>query len=225
VEVTAPIPGAGTPIPFYVIVSGNPDYLTEELLAFEAGYRVQVGEDLSFDFAVFNNDYDHLQTQEVGVPFVVTTPLPYLVLPVVLDNGMEGDTYGGTFVANWQPLERWRFRFNYSRLQFDLRLKATSTDTNSLNIAGNSPRNQVGVYAIAELPRGLSLYSGARYVDDLPNQSVDSYLAIDMNLDWRPSGTLTASLSLLNVNDRRHIEFGGGTFLERSAHLRLAWTF
>jgi iron complex outermembrane receptor protein len=225
IRLTAPIEGAGTPIPFYVTVAGDPNYRTEELLAYEAGYRIQIGERLSLDVAVFNNYYDHLQTQEAGEIFVEMASLPYTVLPVSLGNGMKGETYGGTFVANWQPLDRWRLRFQYSRIEFDLELKPGSADVNSLNLAGNSPRHQFAMYSFVELPHGLSLYTGARFVDDLRSQGIEDYLAVDLNLAWQVSDVFRVSLTLQNANDRRHREFGDGTFLERRGYLKMAWTF
>jgi iron complex outermembrane recepter protein len=224
-RLTAPIENAGTPVPFYVKVSGNADYRSEELQAYEAGYRVQAARGLSFDLAVFANDYDQLQTQESGEPVLVGTPPPYIVLPAVLDNRMEGETYGGTFLANWQPLPRWRLRFQYSRLEMDLEVLADSTDGNATGLAGNSPRHQLGVYSFAELPHDLSVYAGARFVDELPNQEVPSYVAVDLNVAWQPTPALSVALTVQNLNDSRHLEFGDGTYLERGAYLSAAWTF
>jgi iron complex outermembrane receptor protein len=224
-RLTAPIPGTGTPVPLYVNVVGNPDYRSEELLAYEAGYRIQPAENLSIDIALFRNFYDFLQTQEVGAPQLVEGPPAYLVLPATLDNGMEGDSQGGTLVVNWQVLARWRLRIQYSHLDLDLDLKPDSLDVNGLGLAGNSPRDQYGLYSFMELPRNWSFYVGARYVDELPNQGIDSYIATDINLQWRPSDTFGASVVVQNLNDSRHREFGDGTFLERSTYLALEWTF
>jgi iron complex outermembrane receptor protein len=106
-----------------------------------------------------------------------------------------------------------------------LKLKQDSSDVNGLNLSGNSPRHQLAVYSFVELPHDLSLYTGARYVDELPAQGVDSYVAVDFNVAWQPSASLKSALTLRNANDSRHIEFGGGNFLERNVRLSLTWTF
>jgi iron complex outermembrane receptor protein len=55
-------PGNPSPNPGIVSVFGNRDFLSEELIAYELGYRVHPVTELSFDLAVFYNDYDHLRT-------------------------------------------------------------------------------------------------------------------------------------------------------------------
>jgi outer membrane receptor protein involved in Fe transport len=75
------------------------------------------------------------------------------------------------------------------------------------------------------LPQNLSLYAAARYVDSLPSIGIDSYLGVDFNLAWTPSERFRSSLTVQNLNDRRHLEFENSTFVERSAYLRLVWTF
>ena len=222
IELLAPI--SSDPFLLYVNVFGNPDFESEELLAREAGYRVRFGTSLSLDFAAFDNEYDKLQTQEpAGPPIAVAGPPEYLLIPARMANGMRADTYGGTIAAAWQPLERWRLRLHYSQLEMDLSLKPGFVDTGALSIAGNSPERQIAVHAFADIGRGLRFYAGARYVSALPNQNLDSRVALDTSLSWRATDRLEAALTVRNLNDSRHIEFGDGA-LERSIYLRLAWT-
>jgi iron complex outermembrane receptor protein len=220
IELTAPI--TDDPVPFYVNVFGNPAFESETLQAHEAGYRIRFNESLALDFAVFDNDYDKLQTQEAGAPFVVNGPPQYLVLPIDMANGMRAETYGGTIAAVWQPFERWRLRMHYSRLQMDLSLKPGSLDGGALGIAGNSPRHQIAVHAFAELGHGLSLYGAARYISALPNQQLDSRIAVDLNLGWQVTARLKGALTVRDLNDRRHVEFGD-VAIERAAYVRIAW--
>ena len=49
---------------------GNDDFESEELIAYEAGYRWQAVADLSFDLALFYNDYEGLASLELGEPFI-----------------------------------------------------------------------------------------------------------------------------------------------------------
>src|SRR5690606_17630964 len=129
------------------------------------GYRFRLGPDVSFDFALYEHDYDKLQTNEpAGDPIFVPGPPAYLVLPFVQGNGMRGAVTGGTLSANWQALSRWRLNFQYARTNFDLRLGPGSADLASLGVAGNTPERQAGVYSYVELPRNASLYTGVRYV-------------------------------------------------------------
>jgi iron complex outermembrane receptor protein len=205
-------------------VTGSDDYRSEELLAKELGYRSLLSDRLSVDVAVFHNDYDRLQTQELGPAMVIGDPPEYLVLPARLANGMKGETWGGTVVATWQALADWRVQFQYAYLDFDLHLKEGSTDENAPDIAGNSPKQQAAVYSFLELPANLELFAGVRYVDQLPTQAVSDHVALDVSLGWRVSDDLRLSMTVRNLNDGTHAEFGGGNLLERSAYLRATWS-
>jgi iron complex outermembrane receptor protein len=224
-ELFAPI-GPLNGVPFFVNVRGSPAFESEEVVSYEAGYRLRASAKLTLDFALFDNYYDHLQTQEPGSFTVVPGPPQYLVLPAGLANLMEGEVYGGTVAVTWQPVPRWRMQLNYAHLEMDLRLKPGGADNGALSVAGNSPRNQVAVRSYVDLPGAFSLYSGVRYVADLPGPGVPSYTAVDWGLEWRPADRpLRAALTVQNANDARHIEFGGGVYVERSSVLRLERRF
>ena len=212
-------------LPFYVSVSGSDDFQSEEVTAYEVGYRTQISERLSLDLALFDNYYERLQTQEAGPFTPVAGPPAYFVLPAMLANGMEGETYGGTLAVSWQPLTRWRLRMYYAHLQMDLALRPGSNDAGALNVAGNSPQSQVGIRSYVELRGGFSVYTGIRHVDELPAQSVPSYNAVDASVEWqRPGLPWRVSLTVQNLNDDRHLEFGN-TYVERSVFGRVSWAF
>jgi iron complex outermembrane receptor protein len=174
--------------------------------------------------ALFHNDYDRLQTQEAGTTMVVGEPPEYLILPVTLANGMKGETWGGTLVATWQALVDWRLQFQYAYLDFDLHLKEGSVDQGSLTIAGNSPQHQAAVYSFLELPADLEFFAGLRYVDELPAQSVPDRWEVDVSLGWWATDNLRLSLTVRDLNDDTHAEFGGSNLIERSAYLRATWS-
>ena len=224
-ELTAPFSIPGIPVPLYVNVVGTDDYRSEELVATEAGYRVALAPGLSLDLAMYYNEYDDLQTQEPAGIAAVGDPPEYLLLSATLANGMKGETFGGTLVANWQPVSNWRLQFQYAYIDFDLELKAGAEDTGALSIAGNSPAHQAAVHSYLELPANFNLYTGIRYVDELPALAVPDRTAVDVSLGWRPIERLRASLTVRDVNDDAHLEFGGGNLIERSAYLKAVWTF
>ena len=225
-ELLAPIPLPDVPVPFYVNVLGTDDFEAEELLATELGYRFGYGQDLSFDVSLFHHDYDNLQTQETATPptVLVPDPVPHLRLVATLANKMQGDTYGGTLVANWQPVDYWRLQFQYAYLRFDLGLEADSNNDDALNIAGNSPRNQATLISWLELPRDFDLFTALFYVDELPGLGVPDRTGVDLSLGWEPLDELRLSLTVRNLDDDEHLEFGGSNWIERSAWLRAVWT-
>ncbi|HWM29610.1 MAG TPA: TonB-dependent receptor [Woeseiaceae bacterium] len=222
-HLTAPVDVPELGVPLYVMVDGNDDFQSEELIATELGYRVRFGESLSLDLAFFYNDYDNLMTQEAGDLSVVGDPPEYLVLPATQQNGMKGDSYGGTVVANWQPTDYWRVQFQYARVEVNLELEPGSQDTGALNVAGNSPENQAAIHTSLELPHNLDFYTGIRYVDRLTG--VPDYTLVDVSLGWRPIERLRISLTVRGLNDDSHLEFAGSNLIESSAFARATWTF
>jgi iron complex outermembrane receptor protein len=225
---TVPAAAPGIPLPFYFIVTGSDDIEAEDLVAYEAGYRFQQSENLSFDLAVFHNDYDKLQTNEPDEPILVLVPPnPYVIVPSHLASNMRGKSAGGTIVANWQPMQNLRVRAQYAYLDLDLETTAPSLDVTSPALAGNSPKHQAALYSFLDLPRDVSVYAGVRYVDELPNQQVPSYVAVDLNVAWRFRTNAECSLAVQNATDDTHPEFEGGTgnLVERSAYLMLRWSF
>jgi iron complex outermembrane recepter protein len=225
VELTAPFSVPALPVPLYANVSGNDEFEAEELVATKVGYRIAAADDLSFDVSVFHHDYDRLQTQEVADPILVGDPLQYVLLPITLDNNMKGDATGGTVVANWQPVGRLRLEFQYSYLDLDLELRPGSTDGSSTAIAGNSPEHQAALHSWLELPHDVDVYAGVRYVDELPSLGVRDRTALDLSVGWQPVESLRLSLTVRNLNDDTHLQFGGGNLIERSAWLSALWNY
>ncbi|SDG25737.1 iron complex outermembrane recepter protein [Pseudomonas benzenivorans] len=225
-RLTAPVPGL--PFPLYINVNGDRDIEFEELLAYEAGYRLQLRDDLSFDLSPFYNDYDKLLTQEPGTPIVVIDPPTfYIVLPNTQDNGMTGESYGGTLVANWRPTSAWRLQLQCAYVDLQLHNKPDSLDVSAQNAEGNSPEHQLSLYSFVDLPHDLSLYTGLRYVDHLPNLGIPSYTALDLSLAWSPRDDLAFSITGQNLTDAGHGEFGQapGNQVERSVFGKVTWRF
>ena len=148
--------------PIYINVNGDPNFLSETLRGYEVGYRVPFNDKLSLDVTAFDNYYDHLMTNEpAGAIMAVPGPPPYLIIPAIEGNGMKGETHGGSFALNWQPLARWRLQFHGSFLQMDLESKPGSADVNSPKISGNSPRSMLSVLSFLESGARLHALHGA----------------------------------------------------------------
>ena len=225
-ELYAPLDVPDLPVPVYVNVVGTDDFESEELIARELGYRVSVRSNLNVDVSLFEHAYQDLATNEsAGPPQLVPGPPAYLILPLVQGNGMSGDARGATLTVNFEPLPSWRLQMQYSHLDLDLTAEPSSSDRDSPASAGNSPEHQASIFSYADLPFGLSLFAGVRFVDALPNLNVPSYIAVDANLRWQIRDDFEASLTVRNLNDAHRIEFGGGNVIERSALVMIDWRF
>jgi len=110
-------------------VVGSHQFKSEDLLAYEAGYRFQATHSLSIDIAAFYNNYTSLRSAEPGAPFIEGSPIPTdLVLPFIASNKMSGGTYGIEPFADWKVFPKWRLRGSYSYLQMNIRKDRGSLD-------------------------------------------------------------------------------------------------
>lgn len=179
---------------------GSEDFKSEELLAYEAGYRVRPLEVLSLDVAAFYNRYDQLRSFVLGSIFSETDPPPtHNVLPATVANDLEGKTWGVEVSANLQLASWWLLQANYTFLRMNL-------DPGSGE--GSSPRHQVWVRSAMDLPGNLSLDLMGRYVGKLEAFDLDNYVEADVRLAWRdPRGVLEAALVGQSLVHDSHAEF------------------
>lgn len=189
-------------------VFGSSDYKSEELIAYEVGYRVQPHKRLSFDLALFYNDYDDLRTTEFrrvfSDPSLPGTPD---VAQLNVDNRATGETFGGELTANWHATDWLHWRATYTLLEAHLHQKAGSNDNDAEDDEGKSPHHQFSVQSSLDLPWRMHLDTTVRYVDQLRELQVDSYFAVDMRLAWKPTRNLELSIVGQNLLDDRHPEF------------------
>jgi iron complex outermembrane receptor protein len=211
---------------------GNSDFVSEELTAYEAGYRVSPIETLSLDFAGFFNDYQHLRTGEPAIPFLeLSPPPPHLVAPFLLGNKLQGETYGVEIAGSWKPADDWKVHASYTLLETNLRRDRTSQDVIPNRDLGKGPHNQFNVRSFWDLTKRLEFDTALYYVDNLPDQNVHSYVRLDTRVGWHPRQNLELVLGLQNLLTARHQEFGP-TFIdtlptpaERSIYGMIRWRF
>lgn len=188
-------------------ISGSRDLVSEEVLAAELGYRIEATPSLSFDLALFYNEYTKIGSVEVGEPTLDLQSDP-AQLNVVIQNNLEAETYGGEIAATWQATPWWKWRANYSLLFANAHVADRGADTfDEHRTEGISPRNQAGVRSLLDLPHGFELDAGLRYVDALRALQVPSYFAVDLRLGWQMSESIGLSIVGRNLLDRRHSEF------------------
>lgn len=190
----------------FAALQGNKDFESEELMAYELGYRIAPAENISIDVAAFYNVYDNLSSVEARRPFVETIDAaPHLVFPVSYGNNAQGETYGLEMAVQWLPLEWWRLQTNYSYLQIQIH---TATGSVSQDVEeGQSPHHQFNLRSSMDLPHNVQMDTFFRYVDSLPERNIDSYLEMDVRLGWKPVKNIEFSLSGRNLLDSSHAEF------------------
>jgi iron complex outermembrane recepter protein len=210
---------------------GSEDMKSELLLAMEIGYRLQPAEFLSFDLTAFHNRYDRLLSVELGTPTVESIPVPYLSIPIMAGNKRKGDTYGLELEVESQVREGWRLHGTYTFLEMRLDLDKDSRDTTGDAAEGEVPQHQLSLGSALDLPHDIELDCQFRYVDELPNLGVDSYVSFDARLGWQPIEEVRLSLVGQNLLDSHRIEYSPEfvdtlpTETQRGLYGRITWSF
>jgi len=193
-------------------IVGDAGFKSEEVTAFEWGYRGQMSQNLSFDVATFYNIYNDLLST---YPKVVQSPGLTQNLSVMV-NGLEGESYGAELYANWKVTDSWRLQPGYTWLTVDTRTKSGGIDTAlGLKNEGSSPQNQYSIRSQLSLPHHIEFDTTVYYVDNLKDTAltkstsahVANYTRVDLRLGWRPIKALELSVTGQNLLDDRHPEF------------------
>jgi iron complex outermembrane receptor protein len=180
----------------YIRLTGNPTIISEDMMAYELGFREQMTDRFSWDLAVYYNNYDHL----IGSQYI-DTPFPYLMSYFTMANGGTGQSYGAELAMNFTVSENWKLYAQYTYLHMHV-------SGNSYGIPGYNPHNQVYLCSSWNLRKDIDFDLMARYVDNLPTLEVPSYISLDARLAWRVRKHLELAVVGQNLLDTYHWEFG-----------------
>ena len=203
----------------------SPDFKSETLWAFETGYRAQPTARTSFSVTAFYDIYDDLRTDQFT---------PVSLVPIILRNGGQGESYGleawGTFtIADW-----WRLRAGANTLQRHYHTKPGNNDLTQLQIAGIDPRYQAQLRSEMQLGPKVDLDLALRRVGRTAGvngvQNAPAYTEADVRLGWRLGDRLELSVSGLNLLHDKHLEINDAAttpvrLVPRSVYVALRWGF
>lgn len=197
-------------------LTGSPNFLPEQLTAYELGYRSQLGDNFSLSVSAFANSYDNLRTIEV-------TPVTFL--PLVWGNRMDGNVHGVEVWASYQPLDWWRLNAGFNIQHEDLAFKPGASQLLRLAQAGDDPHHQASLRSSMRLDDDVSFDADFRYVGQLPDPHVPEYVEANARLGWKVSDTLSFGLSGFNLLHGHHVEYAPGDEIRRSVFLETRLRF
>jgi iron complex outermembrane receptor protein len=218
-------------LPGIIRFSGNRDFDSEEVLAYEIGYRAQVAEEFSVDIATFYNDLKEIRSAVMQTPFLEMSPSPpHLVIPFSAENSDKWRVYGLEVSADWKPFDWWRIQGSYTYLE--MKLRTDSKDPTAELQEGKNPHHQLSIRSSSDLGKNVELDLWFRYVDDLPDDGIESYMTLDARFAWKPTKNLELSIVGQNLFDNQHPEIGSEqvfsssvTEVERSVYGKITWEF
>jgi iron complex outermembrane recepter protein len=197
---------------------------SEELIAYEAGYRGRPSVRSSLSVNLFYNAYDDLRTNELD---------RRLAEPIYVGNSLEGVTYG---IEAWGALDvtdRWRLSAGASWLGKDFKLKPGSLDVSRREAEGVDPDYWLKLRSQMQLTDRLELDLFLRAYGETPASAASGYLGapayadLAARLGWRITPALELSLAGNNLLDDQHPEASEARRKEppRSLQLGLRWAY
>ncbi len=213
--------------------TGDSDFESEELIAYELGYRAYINEQFSFDVAAFYNEYDNLLSGEPRQITAVPYPPPgYFIVYLHADNQLFGETYGLEISADWRPFQWWQWKIAYTMMQMQLHVPDISFSAWMENREGAFPHHQVSCRSLLNLTENLELDFWLRAVEKLPEFDVPGYVSLDTRIGWQPQENLEVSVGVQNLVGDRHYEFRRPDFIntlyseiEHNFYVKLTWRF
>jgi iron complex outermembrane recepter protein len=212
--------------PLLVILEGSSDFRSEEVIAYELGYRAQVTPRASVTLSTYYNDYNDVRS---------TGFTPATIIPFYFQNNVAGHTYGAEWSGNYQVLDDWSLHLGYDLLQEKLHVKPGQFDLNDALNETSDPQQQVALRSSAKLPGGIEFDTALRWVDKLLTNNgstlgvVPSYFGLDSRLAWHSANGIELSVVGQNLLQPRHVEYGFPSPLreqiDRSIFGKIAWRF
>ena len=197
-------------------LTGNANFLPEQVTAYELGYRGQLFSRVSLSVSVFDNLYDDLKDIE---------PTPVTTLPLLWANTLKGNVHGVEAWASFQALDWWRLDLGFNAQHEDLSFQPGSSKLLGIAQAGDDPHHQASLRSSMNLPYDLNFDADFRYVGALPNPALPEYVELNSRLAWKISDTLSVALAGYNLLHGHHLEYVGGDEIRRSVYFETRLRF
>jgi len=212
------------------LLIGGAGFKSETVIAYELGYRAQLGSKVSGSISSFYNVYNNVRSTSLSPPPAI------FGLPLFYENNLEGQTHGIELSANYQMLEWWRVHGGYNLFKEDLHVKQGQRDFNNALNETADPEHQFSIRSSMNLSKNIELDAGLRWVDSFRfNKSgapahVPSYFEFDTRLGWHPLKAIELSIIGQNLLHDHHLEYviSGSNPREeivRSVYGKVSWRF
>jgi iron complex outermembrane recepter protein len=213
-------------LPLSIELLPSPEFESEDVIAYELGYRRQITPELAVDVALFRNEYENLATLTPLAPMLGLDPPRLILIPILTTNDSEATAQGGELVADWRPLENVGVSFAYSYVDLDVSAPAGAIDGEAAE--GRSPHNQANLRINWDASDVLAFDATLYYVDELTDFGIEDYLRADLRVALRVAENVHFEVIGQNLMDDSHREFTSPSDVNaaeigRSVFGRLTW--
>jgi iron complex outermembrane receptor protein len=188
-----------------------PDFASEKLTAWEAGYRGQPTDSTSLSVSLFYNVYHDLRSLAfIGNPF-----------PLQLGNDLRGHIYGAEATATQQLAPWWRVTGGAAWMRKQFEGRPGAIDLSAGASLGQDPDYQLSLRSRMTLPEGVMLDLGLRAVDGLDSPQIDGYVEADARLGLKLTDSVELYVAGDNLLHAQHLESNDvqrGQWIARSVY-------
>ncbi len=190
----------------FVTITGNDETTSETVYSYEAGYRGRPGEDLFFDLSIYYNKYRDLVAGNLtGIPQL--QPEGYVRLPFLLNNVMDGETFGAEVSCGWSVTDWWRLTGGFTWFQFNVLNEGSAEDARMGFGEDENAEDLVSLVSYMDLPNNLEINTSFYFIGALDGLDIDSRVRFDLNIAWHPTDTLTVVVGGRNLFQNGQQEF------------------
>ncbi|HZV70789.1 MAG TPA: TonB-dependent receptor plug domain-containing protein [Saprospiraceae bacterium] len=192
------------------------NFQSEEVVAYEMGYRMRPSKKISFSLATFYNVYDKLRSFNM-------TDDPES--PIVFGNDLAAKAWGfevsGTaLISNW-----WQLRGGCTFLNKEFTYKSPDVFPQTELIESIDPKSQCILHSIMDVSKNFQVDLLARYITDLPGLAptipvVPAFFSMNARVGW-DFKSLNFSVAGQNIFTASHAEFGSGR-IPRSVYAKIS---
>ena len=226
------------------------DFTAEKAISMEAGFRQSLGNDLSWDVALYLTRYSDVRserTASVECPadvVLLPSPIPigsiggcpagfipnYLLVNSYINNAGRFSARGIEVSADWRVSDWWRLQGSWShqRMSADPQSDALATSEAERYI-GSTPRYQLSLRSSMNLAGKRQLDLWLRHVSRLRHGDIPAYTTLDARYAWQVRKGLELSLVGQNLLEDQHQEFKSSLpdmpyyRIERGVYARAEW--
>lgn len=193
-------PTISLPLPVLYTSAPNKNADSEELIAYELGYRIQPIKTLSIDVAGYYNNYHNLQQDIVGDPTVFGS---YVSIPITVENVNKAHSIGFETSVKYSASPSWQLAGTYSYIDLIFDDKAAV----GLSFVGKNPKNMFNIRSTYLFPNRVEMTNSLYTVSKLNNINIPSYYRFDTKLSYPLTDKIDIRLVGQNLFDARHKEF------------------
>ncbi|MBV9553475.1 MAG: TonB-dependent receptor, partial [Alphaproteobacteria bacterium] len=209
------------------VLAGSFDFRSEDLIAYEAGTRVQVSPEASFSVSGFYNVYNHLRTLEATPGGLMLPGIPG-TLPLRWGNEEQGHVYGVEVWGDYRVADWWRLSAGFNVQHENLFFESGSAQIGGNTLTADDPNHQAQLRSYIDLGSDVTWDAFLRYVGKLHAPAVRQYAELNTRLGWKIAPFWDVSVSGFNLLHARHPEFvetGVADQVPRSFLVESRWRF